>query len=234
MVDGVNEEIEAEATEWVRARLTQFDVDIKNMKGAAYDAYQRVRERTSSPERVTINLRDNHSAPTKNSKGEDLPTYSGHLYSDESGLFPADLNAWERSVIEREVQRPTFVAWYRNPSRASPAALRIAYQTDAGDWASLQPDFVIISRRSDGSFGASIVDPHGDHLADARSKLNALADYAEEYGTEYVRIESLATNSDNELVVLDLHDPEVRNAIRNFTGGQISAIYDADVARPHS
>lgn len=234
MVDGINDEIEAEATMWVRDRLAQFAVDIKNMKGVAYDAYQRVREQTSSPERVTIDLRDNLSAPTKNSKGEDLPTYSGHLYSDESGLFPADLNAWERSVIEREVQRPTFVAWYRNPSRASPAALRIAYQTDAGDWTSLQPDFVIISRRSDGSLGVSIVDPHGDHLADARSKLNALADYAEDYGNEYVRIESLSTNSDGELVVLDLHDPEVRDAIRNFAGGQTSALYESGLARPHS
>ena len=234
MVAGVNDEIEAEATKWVQDQLTQFAVDIKNMKGAAYDAYRRVQEQTSSPERVSIDLRDNLSAPTKNSKGEDLPTYSGHLYSDESELFPADLNAWERSVVEREVQRSTFVAWYRNPSRATPAALRIAYQTDAGDWTSLQPDFVVVSRRSDGSFGAAIVDPHGDHLADSRAKLNALADYAEKYGNEYVRIESLSTNSDGELVVLDLHDPEVWNAIRNFAGGQISAIYDSDFARPHS
>ncbi len=93
IVEDVNDEIEAEATKWVQDRLAQFAVDIKNMKGAAYDAYRRVQEQTSSPERVTIDLRDNLSAPTKNSKGEDLPTYRGHLYSDESGLFPADLNA---------------------------------------------------------------------------------------------------------------------------------------------
>lgn len=234
MVADVNDEIEAEATKWVRDRLTQFAVDIKNMKGAAYDAYRRVQEQTSSPERVTIDLRDNLSAPTKNNKGEDLATYAGHFYSDESGLFPSDLNAWERKVIEREIQRTTFVAWYRNPARASPAALRIAYKTDAGAWASLQPDFVVISRLSDGSLGASIVDPHGDHLADARAKLNALTDYSEEYGTEYVRIESLATNNDGELVVLDLHDPEVRDAIRSLAGGQISAIYDSDLAMPHA
>ena len=137
-------------------------------------------------------------------------------------------------MIEREVERPTFIAWYRNPSRSSPAALRIAYQTDAGDWTSLQPDFVIVSRRSDGSLGASIIDPHSGHLADARAKLNALADYAEEYGDEYVRIESLSKNSDDELVVLDLHESGVREAIRNFAGGQIAAIYDSDFARPHS
>ncbi len=137
-------------------------------------------------------------------------------------------------MIEREVERPTFIAWYRNPSRASPAALRIAYRTDAGDWTSLQPDFVVVSRRSDGSLGASIIDPHSGHLADARAKLNALADYAEEHGDEYVRIESLSTNRDDELVVLDLHESGVRNAIRSFAGGQISAIYDSDFARPHS
>ena len=231
MVDGVNDELEAEATKWVRARLAEFAVTIKNTTGAERDAYRRVQEQTSSPERVTVDLRDNFSTSTKNSKGEDLSTYEGHLYSDETGLFPVDLNAWERLVIEREVVETTFVAWYRNPSRAIPAALRVAYQTDAGIWTSLQPDFLVVSRRSDGSLGASIVDPHSDHLADARVKLNALADYAEQYGDEYVRIESLAKNSEGELVALDLQDTTVRETIRNFGGGQISAVYDSDVAQ---
>ena len=234
MIDDVDDEIEAEATKWVQARLAKFATAIKNTIGAERDAYRRVQEQTSSPERVTVDLRDNLSASTKGSNGEDLPTYKGHLYSDESGLFPADLNAWERTVIERETEESTFVAWYRNPSRASPAALRIAYQTDAGNWASLQPDFVVVSRRSDGSLGASIIDPHGDHLADARAKLKALIDYAQQYGGEYVRIESLAKNSDGELVALDVLNPTVREAILNFDGGQISAIYDSEAAQPHS
>ena len=234
MIDGVNNELEAEATKWVQKQLAKFAVTIKNTTGAERDAYRRVQEQTSSPERVTVDLRDNYSGPTKNSKGEDLPTYKGHLYSDESGLFPSDLNAWEQRVIEREVHEPTFVAWYRNPSRASPAALRIAYQTDAGDWTSVQPDFLIVSRRSDGSLGASIVDPHSDHLADAQAKLNALVDYAEHYGDEYVRIDSLAENGDGELVALDLQNATVREAIRNFAGTKISAIYDSDAARLYS
>jgi len=44
---------------------------------------------------------------------------------------------------------------------------------DAGSWASLQVDFIVVSRRDDGSLAASIVDPHGDHLADAKGKLRA-------------------------------------------------------------
>ena len=234
MVDGVKDELDGEATRWVQARLAEFSVSIMNSTGAERDAYRRVQEQTSSPERVTVDLRDNYSAPTKNNQGEDLPTYKGHLYSDESGLFPADLNAWERRVIERELQEPTFVAWYRNPSRPTPAALRIAYQTETGDWTSLQPDFLVVSQRSDGSLGASIVDPHGDHLADAKVKLQALANYAEQYGTEYVRIESLATNSGGETVALDLQNPTARGIIREFSGAQISAIFDSEVAQPRS
>ena len=234
MVDDVSDELDAEATKWVQARLADFNVTIKNTTGAERDAYRRIQEQTSSPERVTVDLRDNYSAPTKNNNGEDLPTYTGHLYSDELGLFPVDLNEWERKVIEHEVQESTFVAWYRNPSRASPAALRIAYQTETGKWTSLQPDFLVVSQRSDGSLGASIIDPHSDHLADAQVKLKALVDYAEQYGDEYVRIESLANNSDGEMVALDIQNPTVREAIRNFGGGQISAIYDSDFAQFHS
>ena len=230
----VNDHGRVSGTHMVQGPLAKFATTIKNKMGAERDAYRRVQEQTPSPERVTVDLRDNLSASTKSGGGEDLPTYKGHLYSDESGLFPADLNAWERTVIEREIEESTFVAWYRNPSRASPAALRIAYQTDAENWASLQPDFVVVSRRSDGSLGASIIDPHSDHLADARAKLKALVDYVQQYGSEFVRIESLAKNSDDELVALDLQNPTVREAIRNFDGGQISAIYDSEVAQPHS
>ena len=234
MIDEVNDELEDEATKWVQKQLATFAVTIKNTTGAERDAYRRVQEQTSSPERVTIDLRENYSTATKNSKGEDLPTYPGHLYSDDSGLFPVDLNTWEQRVTEREVNEPTFVAWYRNPSRASPAALRIAYQIDDGNWTSLQPDFLVVSQRSDGSLGASIVDPHSGHLADARVKLEALVDYAEQYGDDYVRIESLATNTGGEMVVLDLQNPTVRDAIRRTRGAEISAIYDSDAAQLYS
>lgn len=233
MIDGVNDDVEAEATKWVQERLAKSARAIKNTMGAERDAYRRVQEQTSSPERVTIDLRDNLSASTKNSEGEALPTYRGHLYSDGPGRFPTDLNTWERTVIEREIEDATFVAWYRNPSRASPAALRIAYETESGDWATLLPDFIVVSRRSDGSLGASIIDPHSSHLSDSKAKLQALAEYAEDYGDEYVRIESLAQNSNGDLAVLDLQDPAVRDAVRNFDGAQISAIYESEAAQPY-
>ena len=171
---------------------------------------------------MTVELRSNERAATKDRKGDDLPTYAGHIFADAEGMFPVDLNDWERRVIEAEIARPGFVAWYRNPGSATPASLRIAYQDDEDEWASLQPDFIVVSRRSDGSFGASIVDPHGDHLADARAKVRALADFAERYEDRFLRVDSIAKVGDGSLRVLDLTQPSVRTEVREFEGGRIT------------
>ena len=81
--------------------------------------------------------------------------------------------------------------------------------------------------------GASIVDPHGDHLADARAKLRALADYAEHHGDEFVRIESVARVGDGSLRSLDLTESSVREAVRAFEGGKVTALYESQHARPY-
>lgn len=232
-VDGVLGKVEAAATEWVQEQLDRFRVAIANSTGATRDAYTRVREQTTSPEVVTVELRSNERAATKDRNGDDLPRYPGHLFADPEGMFPVDLNAWERLVVEAEVRRSGFVAWYRNPGSATPASLRIAYQDDNDDWASLQPDFIIVSRRSDGALGASIVDPHGDHLADTRAKLRALAEFAERFGDRFVRIESIAKVDDEALRVLDLTRPEVRHAVQTFGGGKVTALYESEESRPY-
>jgi hypothetical protein len=232
-LEGVRAGVEQAATAWVQEQLDRFRVEIANTTGATRDQYTRVMEQTSMPEAMTIQLRDNLRAATKDRDGDDLPTRPGHLFADAHGLFPVDLNDWERAVVDAEIARAGFVAWYRNPGTATPASLRIAYQNDAGDWASLQPDFVIVSRRSDGSFGASIVDPHGDHLADARAKLRALAAFADLHGHSFVRIESIAKAGDGSLRVLDLSMPAVRAEVLAFSGGKVTALYESDAARPY-
>lgn len=93
-------------------------------------------------------------------------------------------------------------------------------------------DFLVISRRDDNTVAASIVDPHGDHLADAKFKLRALADYADQYGEEFLRIESVA-KADDKLRVLDLKDEKVRAAVRDFEGGKVTALYESDAARDY-
>ncbi|MHB8459839.1 MAG: DEAD/DEAH box helicase family protein [Candidatus Limnocylindrales bacterium] len=225
--------IEATATDWVREQLDRFRVQILNTVGATRDAYTRVQEQTTVPETVTVQLRQNERAATKDRNGDDLPRYGHHVFADTDGRYPVDLNDWERRVVEAEVDRPGFVAWYRNPGSATPASLRIAYQNDVEEWASLQPDFIVVSRRTDGTLGASIVDPHGDYLADARAKLQALAAFAERFGDRFVRIESVAKVEDGSLRILDLADPAVRAEVLAFQGGKVTALYQSGCSRPY-
>jgi hypothetical protein len=124
-------------------------------------------------------------------------------------------------------------ARYRNPGTATPASIRIAYRDDKGEWASLQPDFIIVSRRSDGTLAASIVDPHGDYLADARAKLQALAAFAEQFADRFVRVESVAKVEDGGLRVLDLADPAVRAGVLAFQGGKVTGLYQSEHSRPY-
>jgi type III restriction enzyme len=233
MIDEVASAIDAVATKWVQDQFTKFAVEIKNTTGARRDAYLKVKEQISKPEETGIELTVNLKGASKDSNAEDaddLPAFPGHLYADAKGRFPAKLNDWETTVIEAELKRPSFVAWYRNPSRAAPPALRIAYEDDASKWSSLQVDFIVVSRRDDGSLAASIVDPHGDHLADAKAKLRGLADYAERFGHRYIRIESVAKVTDGRLRSLDLLDAAVRDLVRRFEGGKVTALYESDAA----
>jgi len=232
-VDGVIAEIEATANKFVREHLTSLAVEIKNTTGATRDAYRKVQEQTTIPEAITVELRANEKTATKTGDGDDLPTFEGHIYSDANGKFPAQLNDWEEAVVTTEIARRSFVAWYRNPQRATPNSLRIPYQDEGGKWSSLQIDFLIVSRRDDGTLAASIVDPHGDHLADAKAKLRALADFADRHGERFLRIQSVTKAADRTLRSLDLLDADVRKAVRNFEGGQVSALYESKHATPY-
>jgi hypothetical protein len=113
--------------------------------------------------------------------------------------------------------------------RATPNSLRIPYQDETGKWSSLQIEFLIVSRRDDGTLAASIVDPHSDHLADAKAKLRALADFAEKYGDRFLRIQSVIKSADG-LRVLDLLSADVQKAVRAFEGGKVSALFQSELA----
>lgn len=232
-VDGVIEEIESAATKFVREHLAKFAVEIKNTTGATRDAYRKVQEQTSTPEPITIELRANEKAATKDSGGEPLRRFQGHIFADGEGTFPAKLTDWEETVVITEIGRRSFIAWYRNPQRATANSLRIPYRDETERWSSLQVDFLIISKRDDGTLAASIVDPHGDYLADAKAKLRALADFADHHGEQFLRIQSIAKTTDSTLRVLDLLEPDVRKAVRDFEGGKITALYESKYATPY-
>lgn len=127
----------------------------------------------------------------------------------------------EVPVLDTEIGRDNTVAWYRNPSNATKDAVRIPWH-DGERWRSMQPDFVFFSERADGQRAPAIVDPHGHYLNDALAKLQALADFAEEYGEHFMRIEAISKNDKGDLGtatkgtlrMLDLTSLEVRTVVR--------------------
>ena len=150
---------------------------------------------------------------TENADGNKLETRTGHLMSDGDGKFPIGLlNQWEIEVLDKEMSRSEFQAWYRNPPRPSGDSLAIAYQNAQGHWRRMFPDFLFFHGDSQ-NIRVSIVDPHGHHLADALPKLRGLAEFAATHGKSFHRIESVARMKDGTLRVLDLTDPYIREAI---------------------
>jgi hypothetical protein len=141
-----------------------------------------------------------------------------HLMADANGDAPiSKLNDWEAEVVKYEIGREGALAWYRNPPRQTADSLGVAYRDETtGNWRSMHPDFIFF-HEVDGEARASIVDPHGHHLEDSLVKLQALAEFAEEHGGAFHRIEALSKVG-GVMKVLDLQNEDVRGGLR--IGGQ--------------
>lgn len=215
LVPQVKTYLEAEAEALANKWFEQYRVSIKGLSDERQDSYAQIKEMSVEPQDVDLIKPENRMEATKvreaNGTETPLPVRQHHLLSDESGVFPVDLNGWEIDVLDIEMKRPDFAAWYRNPSRSSQDSLAIAYADGVG-FKAVRPDFIVFSKLADGSFGASIVDPHGHHLNDALPKLRGLAEYAERHGSTYVRIDAVAKIGE-QMRVLDLKAEGVRKAV---------------------
>ncbi len=90
-------------------------------------------------------------------------------------------------------------------------SLGIAYRDDERQLALDAPRLRVLSRRARRD-RASIVDPHGHHLDDAKLKLKALASFAERYGDEFHRIDAV-DKIGNDLRVLNMKRADVRAVV---------------------
>jgi hypothetical protein len=213
-IDGVREEIDRAADHLAKKWLTAHRVAIKGLSDERHAVYDDIIAMSTEPQRIDILRPRVRAEETKTAGGSLLPTEPQHLMSDPAGEFPiGSLNDWERRVLESELGQPGFLAWYRNPSRASIDSLAIAYQDAKRNWKRMSPDFLFF-HGDEGEIKVSIVDPHGFHLADALPKLRGLATFTETFGDEVHRIEAVAKMKSGTLRVLDLKDARVRDAIR--------------------
>ena len=215
LVPDVKVYLDGEADKLAKAWLDEYRVSIKGLSDERQDTYRQIKGWSTEPEDIDLakptSWMEATTAREIDGSETPLPTYKHHLLCDDDGVFPAEMNDWEREVLLAEMQRQGFCAWYRNPSRSSQDSLGVAY-TDNNRVKILRPDFIFFSTQSDGSIAADIVDPHGIHFSDALPKLRGLARYAETHPQAYRRIESVAKIGDN-LRVLDMTDPTVRKAV---------------------
>lgn len=154
-----------------------------------------------------------HSYPTSAEKvvhGETarVTTFPRHLYvipanRRGAGQFPVDTtrSSWEADVLAREIDAPTLVGWYRNPSSGR-HALAVPY--DFGDKTLLMhPDFLFFHRDGD-DLVLDILDPHRHDLADAAPKWSALAKYATDHPNRVRRVLAVIRDTSDTLRALDL------------------------------
>lgn len=210
--------VEAEANALAKQWLTEHRVAIKDLTDDRQTVYDAIAGESVVPERIHLArphiVQADRKAREADGNETTLPTRVLHLMAVEDGTVPVDLNAWETRVLDTESARESFVGWYRNPARNTKESLAVAYKDGAGGWKALRPDFIFFHRKADGTVVADLVDPHGHHLADALPKLRGLADFAEQHGGGFRRIESV-TLTDGVYKVLDLTSATVREAVRH-------------------
>ena len=231
-VDGVSNELDREADRLCTQWFDNYRVAIKGLSDERQAVYDEIRGLSPEAQMTELKRPRVRTEETKNEDGHKLETRTRHLMSDPDGNFPvASLNEWETHVLDKEMARGGFTAWYRNPARPSGDALAIAYRNAQGHWRRMCPDFIFFHAVGK-NIEASIVDPHGPHLADALPKLRGLADFAEGHGDSFYRIESVARMANGVLRVLDLTDQNVREAVISHNGN-VQGLYTGPSARDY-
>jgi type III restriction enzyme len=205
---------DAQADALTKALLAKHAPQIKALSDDRKESYRQVIEMSTEPQSVGLTKPESRYEATKareNDKDVVFPTWKNHLLCNEDGNYPAELNEWERKVVDAQSKRAGVSFWYRNPQQPGQASLGIAYIDDA-EYKVVRPDFLFFAEH-EGQVVVDLVDPHGLHLSDALPKLKGLARYAAEHGACYRRIESVAEAA-GKLRVLDLKNADVLAAIK--------------------
>lgn len=232
IVKEVRERVDQEADGLAERWFAEQRVAIRGLPDERQQAYEEIRAAATQPLRGELKRprtrMEDFQVELDDGQLAVAPTERLHLMSDENGQFPlGSLNEWEFEVVTAEVGRDSCRGWYRNPPRQAVDSLGVAYRDPVGNWRSMHPDFVFFNEVQ-GEVVASIVDPHGFHLEDSLIKLQALADFAAEYGGEFHRIEALAKVND-QMRVIDLQKSDVRSGIKASTATPME-LYASDLA----
>lgn len=213
LVTDVQECFDAGANKLAKEWLSQFAQQIKSQSDDRKESYRQIIEMSTDPQDVDLVMPVTRYEATKARENDQvtvLPTWANHLLCPKDGKYPAELNEWERAVVETESRREGFTFWYRNPQQPGQSSLGIAYM-DGDQYKIVRPDFLFFAE-DEGETVVDLIDPHGTHLADALPKLQGLAEYVATHASCYRRIQSVAEIG-GRLRALDLTRADVRTAI---------------------
>lgn len=229
LVPQIKEYVEEEAEKIANSWLDTHRVAIRSLGDDRAETYNALREMSRDPRPAELVRPKNHTLQTAERLADGtekaLPTWKGHVLCNEAGEYPFQPGSdWEVQVLQKEMQRPGFLGWYRNPGARREDSLGISYEQD-GKPKIVRVDFMFFQDAGDGSVVVSLVDPHGDQYGDALPKLKGLAKYAEEHGSHYRRIDSLAEVS-GKMRVLDLKSSATRKKVLETPDGAgVKALY---------
>ena len=236
LVPKIKDDLEAAAEQLARDWFAAHKEAIKGLTDERQEAYRQIQEMSADPLPVEVSRPHMWLQPTTarepNGKEYDLERFERHLLCDEDGMFPSAFNSsWEPEVLRAELQKEDNIGWYRNPARASQDSLGAVYE-EAGEYRIVRPDFVFFGRSEDGTVIADLIDPHGDHLADALPKLKGLAKYAASHLEHFRRIEALTkSRKTGKFRKLDLTQDDVRSAIDAASSAE--ELYASAVAKDY-
>ncbi len=236
IIPDVRSGIDREADELATAWFAEYRAAIKSLTDDRQQEYADIQALATEPQLGSLtrprNRIEDYVEIDDDGQESRALLVDRHLMSDEDGMCPiGSLNDWERKVVAVELARPGSVGWYRTPPRQSVDSLGVPYRDQFGNWRSMHPDFIFFNTVGS-SVLPSIVDPHGHHLEDSIIKLQGLCDFAEEFGDSFHRIEAVS-NAGSDLVVLDLKDSKVRDALK--AGDKTPAeFYESDLASPYN
>ena len=122
--------------------VSEYAQQIKALSDDRKESYRQIVEMSTEPQSVDLAKPESRYEATKESENDKeitFPTWKNHLLADKDGKYPAELNEWERTVVEAESKRTGFRFWYRNPQQPGQSSLGIAYLgmsciTLAGRW----------------------------------------------------------------------------------------------------
>ena len=204
------------ASHIVEQWFKDFGAAITRLPAPEQERFDRIKRESDRPLLTTITL------PSNKTESASGTAWERHILSDGDGLYRTELLSWEEHVLRTELAAGA-VAWYRNPSTGR-HSLQIPYITAEGI-KGLAPDFVFVDEVA-GRLVASLVDPHGTQFQDAVDKLKGLSEYTASHATDYHRVQSIAL-VDDDYLMLNHKDPEIRAAITSFAGTDSRELFRA-------